>query len=72
MLDLVGYLATLFVVLSFVVKGMLRLRIINSIGCILWITYGILLSSIPVIFTNVCIISTHVFWFYKQYKEIKE
>lgn len=72
MLDLVGYLATFFVVASFVVKDMLKLRIINSIGCISWITYGVMLDSIPIIFTNTCILLTHVIWAYNYKNKIEK
>lgn len=40
--DFVGYGASLFVVLSFVVKEVKKIRIINFIGCSLFVAYGIM------------------------------
>ena len=54
--EIVGYLASLFVLLSFLNKDLRKLRIVNSVGCALFVTYGVLLGSIPVIITNVAIL----------------
>lgn len=37
MISVIGYLATIFTVLSFTFKDILKLRIVSSIACILWI-----------------------------------
>jgi len=63
--EIVGYLASLFVLLSFFKKDIRQLRIVNSIGCALFVTYGILLPSIPVIITNIAILLVngyYLFW----------
>ena len=57
MIEIVGYLATFLVMLSFVMKNVTRLRIINSIGCATWIAYGFMLESNPVIITNIGILA---------------
>lgn len=63
--EIIGYLASLFVLLSFFKKDIRQLRILNSIGCALFIIYGIILPSIPVIITNVAILLVngyYLFW----------
>jgi len=61
-LDVVGWAATLFIIISFLINNMLWLRIINMVGAILWLTYGIIDTSYSIIFLNVIIVSIQ---FYK-------
>ena len=50
MTEWVGYLASLVLMISFLMKNINTLRIINSIGAILFVIYGILLvTSWPII-----------------------
>jgi len=57
MIEIVGYIATFLVMMSFVMKDVNRLRVINALGCIAWIVYGFMLESNPVIVTNVGILA---------------
>jgi uncharacterized protein with PQ loop repeat len=57
MIEIVGYIATFLVMMSFVMKDVTRLRIINAIGCTMWIAYGVMLESNPVIITNIGILA---------------
>lgn len=51
--DFVGYGASVFVVLSFILKEVKKIRIINLIGCILFVLYGIFNHYLwPVIIPN--------------------
>ena len=61
-LDIVGWAATIFIIISFLINNMLWLRIINMIGAALWLTYGIIDTSYSIIFLNVIIVSIQ---FYK-------
>ncbi|MEN9348944.1 MAG: hypothetical protein RLZZ77_2455 [Bacteroidota bacterium] len=55
--EIVGYIGSLMVLVSFLMKDIKTLRFINSIGCALFIVYGILLGfSIPIILTNAAIL----------------
>jgi len=64
--DIVGYMASLGVLTSFLMRDIKTLRIINSMGCILFVAYGVLLNfSIPIIFTNVAIVLVNIFYLLK-------
>lgn len=67
MTELVGYLATFLVMLSFMMKDVNRIRIINAIGCTAWIAYGFMLDSFPVIITNVGILAIHTGHFLRNF-----
>ena len=51
--DWIGYVASFFVVTSFLMTELKTIRIINTIGAFLFIAYGILIDKIPVIIPNV-------------------
>ena len=52
MTEILGWVATALVLLSFTIQDMRRLRLVNMLGCILWIGYGFILMIKPVIFVK--------------------
>ena len=59
----VGYLASIALIISFMMKNVNSLRIINSIGAVLFIAYGIMLQiSWPIIITNVFILLVNIYY----------
>lgn len=69
LVDIFGYAASLGVLLSFLMKDLKTLRIVNSIGCLLFVIYGFLLHySYPVIITNVAIIGINAYYLLKSTK----
>lgn len=66
--ELIGYAASLGVLLSFFMKDIIALRIVNSVGCALFVLYGILLPTIPVALTNGAIIVVNVYYIWKKKK----
>lgn len=55
--DIVGYLASITLLISFLMRDIKKLRIINSVGCALFVLYGFMLHySFPIIITNTTII----------------
>lgn len=63
--DLIGYLASLVVLISFLNKNMKWLRILNSIGCALFVIYGFALDvSWPIVITNVSIMLINFYYLF--------
>ena len=50
--ECVGLLASLLVLVSFLTRKQMQLRVINLIGCAAWITYGLLIGAFSVWFMN--------------------
>lgn len=50
--ELIGYIASALIVASFAMKSVVRLRIVSLVGSVVFVVYGILLGSIPLIITN--------------------
>lgn len=66
----VGYLASVALIISFMMKNLNTLRIINSIGAILFVVYGIMLAiSWPIIITNAFILAANIY--YLTFKRIR-
>lgn len=59
--ELLGYIATVAVMASFMMHEVKWLRFVNSIGCSIWILYGIQIESAPVVLTNVGILAINLF-----------
>ena len=67
--DWVGYLASVVLMISFLMKSINTLRIINSVGALLFVVYGfMLLTSWPIIITNTFILGVNVYYLAKYYK----
>lgn len=62
----IGYVASLGVLVSFLMKDIKVLRIVNSIGCALFVAYGFMLSSIPIIVTNLAILIINAYYLLKK------
>ena len=66
MIDILGWVATAVVVISFTVKDMLWLRVVNGTGAALWFIYGGLKGDIPLLVVNILILMAHIHWYYKK------
>lgn len=60
--EVLGYVASGLVVLGLTMRSIVRLRTISLVGSITFLTYGILIDSVPIIITNVCIAAINI-WF---------
>ncbi len=63
----IGYIASLFLIISLVVNGDIKFRIYNGLGSIAFIIYGILFNAWPVILTNVILLCINIVYLCKQY-----
>jgi len=62
--EIIGYAASLGVLLSFLMKEIRTLRIVNTVGCALFVTYGLMLWSWPIIITNLAIIGINFYYLF--------
>lgn len=66
--NFIGYGASFFVVLSFILKDIKKIRIINLIGCALFVIYGIMINNLPIIIPNACLIVIQIYHLLKSRK----
>ncbi|MCD1115441.1 uroporphyrinogen decarboxylase [Chryseobacterium turcicum] len=58
----IGYAASIFIVLSFILKDLRKIRIVNFIGCFCFVIYGIFSGMLwPVIIPNgiICFVQVY-------------
>ncbi|MEL0456925.1 uroporphyrinogen decarboxylase [Flavobacteriaceae bacterium SZ-1-7] len=66
--ELVGYAAMATVLISFLMKSVDKLRIVNALGCLLFVFYGFALQPLskPIIITNLAILSINIYYLVKK------
>jgi hypothetical protein len=60
--EIVGYVASVVIIIALTMTSVLRLRIIGLIGSATFAVYGVLISAVPVMITNVIIMGVHAFY----------
>ena len=71
-IEYVGYLASVFIVISLMMTSIVQLRVINSIGCILFVIYGFNIKAYPVGVINLFIFFVNIYYIIKMKKDNKK
>lgn len=69
LIEWVGYAASILVAISLFMKEIIKLRVINIFGCILFVIYGFSVKAYPVGVINSIIIFINLYYLYKLNKE---
>lgn len=67
--EIIGIIATLFILASFVVNDIIKVRIINLVGATLFVVYGYSIKSFSTLLLNVLLICVHIFYLSKEFKK---
>lgn len=71
MIEILGYVATIIVAISFLMKDVIKLRLVNSIGCLCFVIYGLQKGAIPVALLNALIVAINAYYIISSFKEKK-
>jgi|TARA_B110000967_G_scaffold5328_1_gene5289 cytosine/uracil/thiamine/allantoin permease len=67
--EIVGYLAMLLLLISFLMKDIKRLRKLNTVACALFVAYGFMLAtSWPIIISNASIMGINIYYLFLKKK----
>lgn len=69
LVEWIGYAASIMIAISLIMTDMVKLRIFNTIGCVLFIIYGVSVKAYPVAAVNTFITFVNLYYLYKFYKE---
>jgi len=58
--ETIGYAASIFVILSLMMTKIVRLRLVNLLGALCFVLYGLFLPALPIVLTNAAIIVVNV------------
>lgn len=67
-LELVGYFASLLVLISLLMSSVVKLRVINMIGSFVFTVYALLIRSYPTAVMNFCLVGVNIFYLVKLAK----
>lgn len=67
--DWIGYAASLLIIISFLISSILRLRLINLVGCGVFATYGFLIHSIPTGIMNFVVAIINIYFLIKLFRK---
>lgn len=75
--ELIGYCGSILVAVSLMMGSVFRLRIINLIGALIFVIYGLLIHALPVALLNSLIIGVNIYhlaqmWNQKDYFKLME
>ena len=67
--ELIGYLGSVLVAISLMMKSLVRLRLINLFGALFFTIYGILLKAYPVAALNGLIVGIDVYYLFQMWRQ---
>ncbi|MDF2500092.1 MAG: hypothetical protein K0Q77_806 [Anaerosporomusa subterranea] len=62
LVECLGYLASVLVAISFLMKSMNRLRFVNMVGSICFVVYAVAIDAIPVALINLFTVCINVYY----------
>ena len=65
MIELLGIIASLFIIAAFCCNNTKYIRLLDSVGALLYIIYGFLISSISVVILNCILLLLQIYKLYK-------
>lgn len=66
MIEVIGYAASIMVALSLTMKNIVKLRVLNFIGCSLFVAYALMIDAWPVAATNAFIACVNAYFLVKM------
>lgn len=67
--EILGIIATCFVLVSFLMKKVLWIRVVNLVGAVIFVIYGALLGAWSVWILNACLVVIQIYYIIKICKE---
>jgi len=67
--ELIGYAGSLLVAFSLTMKSLQKLRIINMVGALFFITYGLLIGALPIALLNALTLSVNVYNLWQMWQQ---
>ena len=67
-----GLLASAFILVSFLTTNQTKTRLINMVGCVIFVVYGFILPAYSTAFMNGALFIVHVVYLTKDYLKAKK
>jgi GNAT superfamily N-acetyltransferase len=67
-LEIIGYVASVLVAVSLMMSSILRLRVINLAGAVVFTVYGLLITAYPVAVVNAFIVLVNIYYLQQYFR----
>ena len=67
--EMLGYMASVFVAISLMMRSVTKLRVINLIGAVLFTAYGLVIAAYPVAVVNGFIVLVNIYYLQQTWRE---
>lgn len=67
--EILGYIAMVLVAGSFLLKDVIKLRLVNSVGALCFVIYGLLIGTMPVVGLNIFVTCVNTYYILKGIKQ---
>lgn len=64
-IEWVGYSASALIVISLIMTSVVKLRVLNTAGCVLFVVYGFIIGAYPIAISNLMIVLINLYHLYK-------
>lgn len=64
--ELIGYAASALIVISLAMRSVVKLRSVSFVGSVVFVVYGVLIGSIPIVLSNAIIAGLNVFYLRRE------
>lgn len=68
-IELVGYIGSALVLVSFLMSSVVRLRVINTIGAIIYVIYAMIIHSYPTALMNAVLVGINIYYLVQLKKD---
>lgn len=69
--EIIGYIGSALVLISMLMTSVVRLRIINLIGSVIFAGYALIIQSYPTALMNICLAGINVYYLIRIFKQPK-
>lgn len=69
--EILGFLASFIVLASFILRGEKKIRLVNILGALCFVVYGLMIHSWSVAFMNAALVLVHLFQFWNMAKDAR-
>ena len=70
--ELIGYLGSVLVLLSFLMTSVVKLRVVSILGSVVCILYALIIKAYPTFVMNVCLVIINAYFLYQGFRTDKE
>lgn len=65
-IEIVGYIGSFLVLVSFLMTSVFKLRVVNSIGSVIFMIYALIIKSYPTAIMNFCLVLINIHFLWKM------